>query len=152
MAKADKDQKLIEKAVEFIAGHEKFSGKAYKDRTQFSFGYGTKAPHENATITREQARKKLEKVAASHFAEVSKIKGITDNQKVALTSLRYNIGGGAFDKSSLKGELNRGNHKAAAEEFGNWVYQSGKKLKGLEKRRQAERDIFLSETEEEDGE
>ncbi len=61
----------------------------------------------------------------------------------ALVSLAFNIGGGAFAKSTLVKKLNAGDRAGAANAFLSWDKAGGKTLKGLTIRRQAERAQFL---------
>ena len=68
---------------------------------------------------------------------------INQNQFDALVSLTYNIGEGAFKGSTLVKELNAGYYKAAADEFPKWNRGGGKVMKGLVRRRAAERELFL---------
>ena len=67
---------------------------------------------------------------------------VTRNQFDALVSFVYNIGGGAFRKSTLLRKLNSGDTKGASVEFRRWVRAGGKKLRGLVKRREAEEALF----------
>ncbi|MDR2366135.1 MAG: lysozyme [Zoogloeaceae bacterium] len=67
---------------------------------------------------------------------------VTENQALALADLVFNIGEGAFAKSTLLKKLNAGDYEGAAAEFDRWVYANGKKLPGLVKRRAAERKLF----------
>lgn len=69
---------------------------------------------------------------------------LTQNQYDALVSLIYNIGIGAFKKSTLLKKLNSGDAEAAAKEFKRWVFANGTKLKGLESRRTKEAELFLA--------
>ena len=69
---------------------------------------------------------------------------LNSNQFAALVSLTYNIGGGAFKESTLLEELNKGDYKAAANEFLRWDKVDGERLRGLKVRRQAERKLFLT--------
>lgn len=69
---------------------------------------------------------------------------LSDSQFDALVSLVYNIGEGNFRKSTLVKKLNRGNYKAAADEFLEWEYAGGRRFDGLAQRRRAERKLFLS--------
>jgi len=62
----------------------------------------------------------------------------------ALVSFVYNVGGANFRRSTLLKRLNQGKDYAAAEEFDRWVFSKGKRLAGLERRRAAERELFLS--------
>jgi len=62
----------------------------------------------------------------------------------AFTSFAYNVGIGAFQKSSVLRLYNEGKPIAACNFLTKYVYAGGKVLKGLVKRREAERDLCLS--------
>lgn len=66
------------------------------------------------------------------------------NQRAALISWIFNLGETNLRKSTLLKKLNRSDYKGAANEMLKWVYANKKKLKGLERRRKAERDLFLT--------
>lgn len=68
---------------------------------------------------------------------------ISQNQFDALVSLTYNIGSGAFTKSTLLRKLNAKDYQGAADQFLVWIRGGGKVLKGLERRREAERALFI---------
>lgn len=69
---------------------------------------------------------------------------ITENQKSAIISLAYNIGTGAFAKSTLLRLLNQGSDKKlVANEFLKWNKVKGIEVKGLTNRRKLERELFL---------
>lgn len=68
---------------------------------------------------------------------------LSKNQIYALTSLTYNIGLGAFKKSTLLRLINQEKFTEAAQQFDRWVYANGKKLNGLVKRRNEEKMLFL---------
>jgi lysozyme len=68
---------------------------------------------------------------------------LNQNEFDALVSLAFNIGAGAFAKSTLVKRLNAGNRKAAADQFLVWNKAGGRVLKGLVTRREAERKQFL---------
>lgn len=70
---------------------------------------------------------------------------VTQNQYDALVSFAYNVGLGAFAKSTLLKKLNAGDITGAAEEFGRWNKAQGKVLKGLTNRRQKEKEVFLGQ-------
>jgi GH24 family phage-related lysozyme (muramidase) len=67
---------------------------------------------------------------------------LNQNQYDALTSLAYNIGTGAFQRSTLLRRLNAGDYPGAAEQFGVWVRSGGADSPGLIARRAAERRLF----------
>jgi lysozyme len=68
---------------------------------------------------------------------------LTQNQFDALVSLAYNIGTGAFEKSTLLKKLNAGDYQGAADQFTVWNKGGGKVLQGLVNRRAKERELFL---------
>ena len=60
----------------------------------------------------------------------------------ALVSFVFNVGIGNFNKSTLKKLLSQKKFFYAAKEFDKWVFAGGKKLPGLQNRRNKERKIF----------
>ena len=67
---------------------------------------------------------------------------LTQGQYDALVSFVFNLGETQFYKSTLLRKMNAGDCFGAAAEFNRWVYAKGKRLKGLVKRRAAERALF----------
>lgn len=88
----------------------------------------------------------LEKCAADVTRHVTV--PLNQHQFDALVSFVYNLGPGAFGRSTLLRKLNRGDYAGAEDEFGKWVYASkgagGPKVKynGLIRRRKAEAAMF----------
>ncbi|MBI4382780.1 MAG: lysozyme, partial [Nitrospinae bacterium] len=76
--------------------------------------------------------------------------GLVQHQFDALTSLVFNIGGGAFENSTLLRLLNRDEYNEAANEFLAWDKvthrRTGAKVPSViqMKRRRIERDLFLN--------
>lgn len=69
---------------------------------------------------------------------------LTQYQFDALVSLVFNIGTGAFSRSTLCKRINvREEQWRIGAEFLRWVYAGGKKIKGLENRRVEERRLYL---------
>ncbi|MCH7293886.1 lysozyme [Acinetobacter higginsii] len=68
---------------------------------------------------------------------------LSQNQFDALVSLAYNIGSNAFKNSTLLKYLNALAYQDAADQFLVWNKGGGKVLKGLVRRREAERKLFL---------
>ena len=62
----------------------------------------------------------------------------------AMVSFSYNVGSGNLASSTLRMKFNRADYVGAANEFLKWNKAGGKVLRGLERRREAERDLFLS--------
>jgi hypothetical protein len=69
---------------------------------------------------------------------------VSDNEKIAYTSFAYNVGSGAFKKSTMLRRLNAGDHKGACDALLAYDHASGKQVRGLTRRRQAERQICLT--------
>lgn len=63
---------------------------------------------------------------------------IIDNQAAALVSFIYNVGGGAFKKSTLLKLLNKGQYDAVPAQLMRWNRAGGKVLPGLTRRRAEE--------------
>jgi lysozyme len=68
---------------------------------------------------------------------------INQNQFDALVSFSYNLGLGSLQKSTLLKLLNAGDVSGAAEQFLRWNKAGGVEVKGLTRRREAERSLFL---------
>ncbi len=69
---------------------------------------------------------------------------LTENQFSSLVSFSYNLGLGCLQRSTLRSACNRGDLDLAADAFLKYNKAGGKELKGLTRRRHAERALFLS--------
>ncbi|WP_341755784.1 lysozyme [Candidatus Tisiphia endosymbiont of Ptychoptera albimana] len=65
------------------------------------------------------------------------------SQEGALISFIFNCGAAAFQTSTLRQKLLRGEYLLAADEFPKWVHARGIRLQGLVRRRLLEREVFL---------
>ncbi|MEX0422200.1 lysozyme [Providencia alcalifaciens] len=63
---------------------------------------------------------------------------VNEHTKAALYSFAFNVGTGAFAKSTMLKKLNAGDQYGACEELKKWVYAGGKVWRGLVNRREAE--------------
>lgn len=72
---------------------------------------------------------------------------LQQHQFDALVSFVYNVGAGAFRRSTLRKRLNAKDWEAAAREFGRWIYAGGSVWDGLVHRRDAERTLFAGDIE-----
>ncbi len=101
-------------------------------------------------ITSEQSDAFLTKDLASAGNTVKTLVKvpINDNQRSALTSLIFNIGAHAFSGSSVLRKLNQKDYVSASNHFLDWVKATVKGklvvVKGLTRRREAERKLFLT--------
>lgn len=68
---------------------------------------------------------------------------LTHDAFSSLTSFVYNVGIGNFRSSVLRSRLNRKDYTGASNEFWKWRRASGRILKGLVKRREFEKRLFL---------
>jgi len=66
-------------------------------------------------------------------------------QEAALISFTYNAGAGNLSKSTMAKKFNALDYKGGCEELVKWVYAGGKKLKGLENRRNEELAMCLGD-------
>lgn len=72
-----------------------------------------------------------------------RLEAMPDTRKAALASFVYNVGSGAFQRSTLLRKLNRGDVAGACRELDRWVLADGRRLPGLVRRRAAERELCL---------
>ena len=100
---------------------------------------------EHPDITIEDAERLLsQEVAHVEIALKRLVKvGITENMFSALASFVYNVGSGAFQRSTMRMKLNRKNYEGCVKEFPKWRMGGGKVLPGLVKRRKEEVSLFL---------
>ncbi len=127
---------------------------AYTDSVGvWTIGYGTTAaaglgitPKAGMTITQAEAERLLLAGLGKFAAKIRPLftKPINDNEFGAFLSLAYNIGPGAFAKSSALRKFNAGDKAGAADAILLWDKAGGKVLRGLQRRRRAERALFLA--------
>ena len=125
---------------------------AYQDsKGEWTIGYGHTAmaglpkPHKGMVITEREAEELLLRDLTQYENAVEqsvKVK-LNDNQYAALVSFTYNVGIGAFKKSTLLKKLNTGNFDAVPSELMKWVYTGKEKNKGLARRRRAEGYLWI---------
>lgn len=70
---------------------------------------------------------------------------ITQQQYDSLVSFAYNLGKASLKRSTLLRKLNSGKYQEASQEFLRWNRAGGRVLLGLQRRRDAERLMFLGE-------
>lgn len=146
--------KINQAGLSLIKEFEGFRAKAYQDSAGvWTIGYGTTAaagvgidPKQGMTITEAQAESYLHAAIDKFAAQIIPMikRPATDNQFSAFLSLAYNIGPGAFGKSSALRKFNDGDEAGAANAILLWNKAGGKVLAGLKRRRAAERALFLT--------
>ena len=142
------DAENLKTSESMIAVIKKFEGlrlKAYKcPAGVYTIGYGhtenVNADSEISELMADQIlRKDLEKFEQTiNDLDLPLLQCEFDS----LVSFVFNIGIGNFNKSTLKKLLSQKKFFYAAKEFDKWVFANGKKLSGLQSRRNKERKIF----------
>ena len=140
---------------DFIKSFEGYQNKGYyateseKVAGIVTAGYGsTRRVAEGEKITKKQAEKYFkEDLAVAEKAVDSLVTvSLTPNQRSAVVSLVFNVGQGNFKKSKALKALNKGDMKTFIKEAFDskvgFVRSDGKVVKGLVKRREAERKLF----------
>lgn len=141
--------KISARGIDLIKQFEGFKAEAYKcPAGVWTIGYGfTSDVKQGDTIARSDADKRLiselgyyERVIEKHVK-----KPLTQSQFDALASFVFNIGEGAFVKSTMLKLLNKGDMVGASAQFSRWDKAKGMVLQGLVRRRRAEADLFDSQ-------
>ena len=68
---------------------------------------------------------------------------MTETRRAALASFVYNVGPSKFVDSTLLAYMNQGRTREACDQLMRWVYAEGRRLPGLVKRREIERELCL---------
>ena len=119
----------------------------------WTIGYGATGDGIKSGIvwTQQQAESDLTRTLSLIDLALDRLlkKPANQNQKDAMISLIYNIGQSAFKNSTVLRMFNAGNYTLAADAFLMWnkATVNGEKvvLAGLQRRRVAERELFLTE-------
>lgn len=148
--------KTSQKGIDLIHSFESLKLTSYKDPGSkdglpITNGWGTTVDENGGKIPlgavwdKAKADRLFARDLAERETEVSKAIGstpTTQNQFDALMSFHYNTGAIA---SSTLGKLHKaGDYAGAAEQFGKWIYNDGKPMGGLKRRRSAERALYVS--------
>ena len=135
---------LIEKLKEF----EGFRRDAYRDVAgvlTIGYGHTGREVREGDRITTYGAEQLLLIDLREHVAAVRRLQvAHTQGQFDALVSLSFNIGVGRLTRSRLLKLIRGGGSRTQIRrEFKRWVYGGGKRLRGLEIRREWEANRFF---------
>lgn len=114
----------------------------------WTIGWGDTGPDvvEGLVITAEEADRRFARRMALEFEPaVRKAVKVPLNQRQfdAVVSIFYNAGVSALTASTLVRLLNLGDYAGAAGQFPRWNQSGGAVMKGLQRRREAERLVFL---------
>ncbi|MCY4781740.1 lysozyme [Sphingobacterium sp. UT-1RO-CII-1] len=145
-----------EKGLSLIKKFEGWYSKPYLDPIGIpTIGYGftyylpsrKKVTMQDKALTLQEGELMLKEVLKGYEGDVLRLvkKPLTQNQFDALVSFTYNLGGYNLSKSTLLKKVNiNPNDPAIAGEFVKWNRAGGAVLKGLTRRREAERDLYFS--------
>lgn len=142
-----------EAGIALIKQFEGLELEAYKDIAGiWTIGYGhTGADVEpGMRITEAEAERLLAQDLRPREARIGRLIEVSLNQNEfdAIVCFTYNVGTEALKRSTLRRHLNAGNRQAAANEFPKWnkarVNGQLVPVVGLTRRREAERNLFLT--------
>lgn len=146
----DLSERGMKMLLEFEGKHKKLPDgryKSYRCPANVCTIYAglTKGIKDGMVITEAEGEKMLRRELNVFEDAVERLVKVEMNQHVfdSLVLFSYNVGVGAFEKSTLLKLLNQGKHDAAAAQFSRWTKGGGKVLPGLVKRRRAEAALFL---------
>lgn len=142
--------KISQNGIELIKSFEGCVLTGYPDVGGVpTVGYGSTGPdvYIGMKITQAEAERRLAK-ELEHFENgVSNLVKVAINQNEfdALVSFSFNVGLGAFQRSTLLRLLNDGTERdIVSSEFLRWNKVDGKPVEGLTRRRKAEQALFLT--------
>lgn len=126
-----------------------WTGGPVKGTLTIGFGHTNAAKHPlkitpGLRITREQGDEILSVDLAECEASVSRLVklALTQGQFDALVSFTFNCGAGTLAKSTLLRKLNKGDYAGARAAFDLYVMSRGEKMRGLQRRRDGEQDLW----------
>jgi len=129
-----------------VRAYEGLRLEAYRDTSGvWTIGYGhTRGVAPGDSISTERAEQFLEADLMEAERAVSALVKVplTDNQFSALVSFVFNAGEGAFTKSTMLRKLNEGGYGLVPACLKSWIFDNGRALPGLVKRRAAEASLW----------
>ncbi|MCE7521157.1 lysozyme [Halomonas titanicae] len=140
-------------ATAVVSYYEGYQPTAYRDPVGVAtICYGhTATARMGQTLSQERCTQLLQADLGHAFSAVDRRAQVDlpPPTRAALASFVYNVGEGAFARSTLLRKLNAGDLRGACHELSRWVYAGGRKLNGLVKRRATERELCLKGIEQE---
>ena len=135
--------KISQAGLDLIKEFEGCKLTAYQDSVGvWTVGFGSTGRDvcKGLSITQDEAEKRLRKHLEGVERAIDRLVTVplTQGEFDALCSFVYNLGEGAFAKSTLLKMLNASDYDGAAQQFLRWDKAGGQVLAGLTRRRQAE--------------
>ena len=132
-------------AIPLVVHFEGYVPWAHRDpigRLAACYGHDDQTMTPGKRFTAAECQAMLDQDLLKHSEALDCIKTpLADNQKAAFLSFAFNVGNGAFCKSTLARKANAGDLMGACAELSRWVMAGGRELPGLVKRRAAERQL-----------
>lgn len=140
---------ITQEGLDLIKSFEGFSPTTYLCSAgvpTIGYGHAIKRGESFTLITEEDAENILARDVSVAEKGVLRLISVplSDGQFNALVSFSFNLGTGALQRSTLRLKLNRGEYVDTSDEFMKWIRAGGRVIKGLIRRREAERRMFLS--------
>jgi len=138
--------KTSQSGLDAIKKFEVFRSQAYLDSGGvLTIGFGsTRGVTEGMVIGTKEAEERLQDDLRAAEEAVNRLVTVplSQDQFDALVSFVFNVGEGAFQKSTLLRKLNAGDHDSVPVELMKWVHVKKKRVEGLANRRAAEAGIW----------
>lgn len=140
---------ITQDGIDLIKRFEGFSSTVYICPAGYpTIGYGhlVRSGQSFTEISEAEAEELLRKDVESAERAVLRLVNVplTDGQFDALVSFTFNLGSGAFQRSTLRRKVNHQAHIEVPEELKRWVWAGGRKLKGLHLRRAEEISLYVN--------
>lgn len=144
-----------DRGLDLIRAFEGFRADPYLDAVGVpTIGYGStyypdgqRVRLTDPPISEPEARRLMQATLAEFedgIADALQVE-VTQSQFDALVCWAFNIGVSAAQNSTLMKKLNSGDYFGAADQFLRWNKAGGVVLRGLSRRREAERELFLED-------
>jgi len=125
-----------------VKAHEGLRLESYQDTSGiWTIGYGHAQgvkPGDCISVARAEQLLEADLMEAERAVGALVAVPLTDNQFSALVGFVFNVGEGAFARSTLLRKLNEGGYGLVPACLKSWIFDNGKVLQGLVKRRAAE--------------
>ena len=142
-------QTLSGRGLNLIKSFEGFSPRVYHCPAGYPIiGYGHVVRPDEAfdEISEIEAEYLLRRDVVHAERSVARLVSVSLNQGQfdALVSFTFNLGAGAFQRSTLRRKINRHQHHDVPYQLKRWIWAGGRKLQGLIRRREAEAYVYMT--------